>query len=389
MNTPPSLHHIFTLPEAATLWEVPYRTLHSRTVTLENKIQYNQRFTKDKDFRTTNRAILITYEAMTRILGKEKHPIPESENYLSLDEVLTVDELSTLINRTPANIVSVDIQGGYGKFAPRFRPEEWRKSGSTYLLSKHVIKRIYNHHIYDIELGKFKETINHLTEPKKPSNMFSLVFTPENTEIETIIETLSVQNNVNKVTIIRSLIQEMQENPPTTFEIIPLKNTKTTPLCISIKNQTHQQITDLTSSYSTSINKLISNLVLQNENFKNIKYDKIATNNIAKPPSEKINFKFIIKNKQIEIALKDMAKQLNSKKKIIIQDVITDFLTTTPPPNFKILSLEDSQFTSRYPINLSLDIEIHNSLENLANTHSTNINNLIANLLLQNTSLKS
>lgn len=128
------LDEVMTVSEAARRWGKDVRTIRQACTYYKGN---PPRFTSD-EVRQSGRTWLITMEGMERVYGV---PTVKTKSMNVLDEVMTVAEAAERWGK--ASITVRQACTGYKKAPPRFREDEARQSGATWLITVAGMTRVF------------------------------------------------------------------------------------------------------------------------------------------------------------------------------------------------------------------------------------------------------
>lgn len=128
------LDEVMTVSEAARRWDKDVRTIRQACTYYKGN---PPRFTSD-EVRQSGRTWLITMEGMERVYGV---PTVKTKSMNVLDEVMTVAEAAERWGK--ASITVRQACTGYKKAPPRFREDEARQSGATWLITVAGMTRVF------------------------------------------------------------------------------------------------------------------------------------------------------------------------------------------------------------------------------------------------------
>lgn len=128
------LDEVMTVSEAARRWGKDVRTIRQACTYYKGN---PPRFTSD-EVRQSGRTWLITMEGMERVYGV---PTVKTKSMNVLDEVMTVAEAAERWGK--ASITVRQACTGYKKASPRFREDEARQSGATWLITIAGMTRVF------------------------------------------------------------------------------------------------------------------------------------------------------------------------------------------------------------------------------------------------------
>lgn len=128
------LDEVMTVSEAARRWGKDVRTIRQACIYYKGN---PPRFTSD-EVRQSGRTWLITMEGMERVYGV---PTVKTKSMNVLDEVMTVVEAAERWGK--ASITVRQACTGYKKAPPRFREDEARQSGATWLITVAGMTRVF------------------------------------------------------------------------------------------------------------------------------------------------------------------------------------------------------------------------------------------------------
>lgn len=128
------LDEVMTVSEAARRWGKDVRTIRQACTYYKGN---PPRFTSD-EVRQSGRTWLITMEGMERVYGV---PTVKTKSMNVLDKVMTVAEAAERWGK--ASITVRQACTGYKKAPPRFREDEARQSGATWLITVAGMTRVF------------------------------------------------------------------------------------------------------------------------------------------------------------------------------------------------------------------------------------------------------
>ena len=128
------LDEVMTVSEAARRWDKDVRTVRQACTYYKGN---PPRFASD-EVRQSGRTWLITMEGMERVYGV---PTVKTKSMNVLDEVMTVAEAAERWGK--ASITVRQACTGYKKAPPRFREDEARQSGATWLITVAGMTRVF------------------------------------------------------------------------------------------------------------------------------------------------------------------------------------------------------------------------------------------------------
>ena len=128
------LDEVMTVSEAARRWDKDVRTIRQACTYYKGN---PPRFTSD-EVRQSGRTWLITMEGMERVYGV---PTVKTKSVNVLNEVMTVAEAAERWGK--ASITVRQACTGYKKAPPRFREDEARQSGATWLITVAGMTRVF------------------------------------------------------------------------------------------------------------------------------------------------------------------------------------------------------------------------------------------------------
>lgn len=128
------LDEVMTVSEAARRWGKDVRTIRQACTYYKGN---PPRFTSD-EVRQSGRTWLITMEGMERVYGV---PTVKTKSMNVLEEVMTVAEAAERWGK--ASITVRQACTGYKKAPPRFREDEARQSGATWLITVAGMIRVF------------------------------------------------------------------------------------------------------------------------------------------------------------------------------------------------------------------------------------------------------
>ena len=128
------LDEVMTVSEAARRWGKDVRTIRQACTYYKGN---PPRFTSD-EVRQSGRTWLITMEGMERVYGVST---VKTKSMNVLDEVMTVAEAAERWGK--AGITVRQACTGYKKAPPRFREDEARRSGATWLITVAGMTRVF------------------------------------------------------------------------------------------------------------------------------------------------------------------------------------------------------------------------------------------------------
>lgn len=128
------LDEVMTVSEAARRWGKDVRTIRQACTYYKGN---PPRFTSD-EVRQSGRTWLITMEGMERVYGV---PTVKTKSMNVLDEVMTVAEAAERWGK--ASITVRQACTGDKKATPRFREDEARQSGATWLITVAGMTRVF------------------------------------------------------------------------------------------------------------------------------------------------------------------------------------------------------------------------------------------------------
>lgn len=128
------LDEVMTVSEAARRWGKDVRTIRQACTYYKGN---PPRFTSD-EVRQSGRTWLITMEGMERVYGV---PTVKTKSMNVLDKVMTVAEAAERWGK--ASITVRQACTGYKKAPPRFREDEARQSGATWLITVAGMIRVF------------------------------------------------------------------------------------------------------------------------------------------------------------------------------------------------------------------------------------------------------
>lgn len=129
------LDEVMTVSEAARRWGKDVRTIRQACTYYKGN---PPRFTSD-EVRQSGRTWLITMEGMERVYGV---PTVKTKSMNVLDKVMTVAEAAERWGK--ASITVRQACTGYKKAPPRFREDEARQSGATWLITVAGMTRVFS-----------------------------------------------------------------------------------------------------------------------------------------------------------------------------------------------------------------------------------------------------
>lgn len=128
------LDEVMTVSEAARRWGKDVRTIRQACTYYKGN---PPRFTSD-EVRQSGRTWLITMAGMGRVYGVST---VKTKSMNVLDEVMTVAEAAERWGK--ASITVRQACTGYKKAPPRFREDEVRRSGATWLITVAGMTRVF------------------------------------------------------------------------------------------------------------------------------------------------------------------------------------------------------------------------------------------------------
>lgn len=128
------LNEVMTVSEAARRWDKDVRTIRQACTYYKGN---PPRFTSD-EVRQSGRTWLITMAGMERVYGV---PTVKTKSMNVLDEVMTVAEAAERWGK--ASITVRQACTGYKKAPTRFREDEARQSGATWLITVAGMTRVF------------------------------------------------------------------------------------------------------------------------------------------------------------------------------------------------------------------------------------------------------
>ncbi|MDD6381757.1 MAG: helix-turn-helix domain-containing protein [Selenomonadaceae bacterium] len=128
------LDEVMTVSEAARRWDKDVRTIRQACTYYKGN---PPRFASD-EVRQSGRTWLITLEGMERVYGV---PTAKTKSVNVLDGVMTVAEAAERWGK--ASITVRQACTGYKKAPPRFREDEARRSGTTWLITVAGMIRVF------------------------------------------------------------------------------------------------------------------------------------------------------------------------------------------------------------------------------------------------------
>lgn len=128
------LDEVMTVSEAARRWDKDVRTIRQACTYYKGN---PPRFTSD-EVRQSGRTWLITMAGMGRVYGVST---VKTKSMNVLDEVMTVAEAAERWGK--ASITVRQACTGYKKAPPRFREDEARQSGATWLITVAGMTRVF------------------------------------------------------------------------------------------------------------------------------------------------------------------------------------------------------------------------------------------------------
>ena len=128
------LNEVMTVSEAARRWDKDVRTIRQACTYYKGN---PPRFRSD-EVRQSGRTWLITMAGMERVYGV---PTVKTKSMNVLDEVMTVAEAAKRWGK--ASITVRQACTGYKKAPPRFREDEARQSGATWLITVAGMTRVF------------------------------------------------------------------------------------------------------------------------------------------------------------------------------------------------------------------------------------------------------